>query len=153
MDRYTRDIYINLILKTPSIFMAYFIDLPREMQLVIAMNYFENRKSNAWELKTNGSKVVIEVKAQEIWMEQESKISSLQWFHLHWLYDKPKVLIDCIEDVNMKFMGCSFTLTSVISNQVLSYLMPSFINDEIVYNYNSLFSNNYYVNNPINIIT
>lgn len=74
--------------------MGHFLDLPREIQLVIAMKYFKNRTSNTWELKINGSKVTIEVKAKEMWMEQEYGISSLQWFHLHWPYYKLKILID-----------------------------------------------------------
>ena len=130
--------------------MAHFLNLVREMQLVIAMKYFKNHISNVWKLKINVSKVAIKVKAQEIWMEQESNISLLQQFHLCWPCEKPKILIDYIEDVHIKFMGCSFTFTLVVSDQVFSYLIPSFIKNKIIYNYRSLFSNNYCVNNLLN---
>jgi len=43
-----------------------------------------------------------------MWMEQESKMSSLQWFCLHWTYDKSKIMIDYIEDIHIKFMGYPF---------------------------------------------
>lgn len=54
MDRYKGYIYTQLLWKTPSILMAH---------LVIAMKYLKNPTSNAWELKVNGLKVMIEVKA------------------------------------------------------------------------------------------
>lgn len=49
--------------------MANFLALPKDIQKVISMKYYENRISNAWIFKINDSKVVIEVEAQEIWME------------------------------------------------------------------------------------
>jgi len=47
MDIYKGDVYMQLLWKTPSTLMAHFLDLPKEVQLVIAMKYFENRTSNA----------------------------------------------------------------------------------------------------------
>jgi len=75
MDRYKGDVYMQLLQKTPSTLNEHFFDLPRELQLVITMIYFENHTSKAWELKINGLKVVIEVKAQEMCTEQESEMS------------------------------------------------------------------------------
>jgi len=96
--------------------MACFLNLPKELQLEIAKKFFETCASNAWEIKISYLKVVIEIKAQEIWMEQESKMSLIQWFHLYWPNDKPNIVIDYIEDVHIKFMGYPLILTSVISN-------------------------------------
>jgi len=84
-------------------------------------------------------------------MEQQFEMSSLQWSHLHWPYDKLKIVIDCIEDLHIKYIGHSFILTLIILDQVLSYLMSLFSKDEIVYNYNSLSSNSFCVNNPLNV--
>jgi len=63
--------------------MTCLLDLPKEVQLKIAMKLFENHTSNAWEIKINGLKVTIKLKAHDIWMDQESEMNSLQWFYLH----------------------------------------------------------------------
>ena len=72
MDRYKGDVYMKLLQKIPPTLMAHFLNLPREMQLFIPMKYFKNCTSNAQGLKINSSKIAIEVKSQEIWMEQDS---------------------------------------------------------------------------------
>jgi len=84
-------------------------------------------------------------------MEKESEMSSLQWFHIHWSYDKYKIMIDYVKDIHIKYMGYYFILTSVVPDQVFSYIMSFFSKDEIVYNYSSLFSNSYCMNNPLNV--
>lgn len=66
------------------------------------------------ESKNNGLKVVIEIKAQEIWMKQESEMSLMQWFYLHYPSDKPKIVIDTIEYVYIKFMYYPLILNSII---------------------------------------
>jgi len=131
--------------------MVYFLNLPKELQIEIAKKFFETCTSNAWEINISGLKVAIEIKTQEMWMEQESKMSLIQWFHLHWPSDKAKIVIDCVEDVNLKFMGYPLIFTSVISNQVFSYFALYFLNDELIYIYSALFSNSYCLNNPLNV--
>ena len=74
---------MTLLQKHPSTLISHFLALPREMQKMRAMKYYENRTSNSWIIKMNDLKVIIEVEAQEIWMEQESKISSLHLFQLY----------------------------------------------------------------------
>lgn len=43
--------------------MAYFLDLPKELQIEIARKFFETYTSNAWEIKINGLKVIIDIRA------------------------------------------------------------------------------------------
>jgi len=69
MDRYKGDVYMQLLRQSPYAFMAYFLNLHKELQIEIAMKFFKNHVSNAWEVKINGLKVAIEIKAQEMWME------------------------------------------------------------------------------------
>jgi len=38
------------------------------------LRYYENQTSNAWTLRVNGSKALIKIEAQEIWMEQDFEI-------------------------------------------------------------------------------
>lgn len=62
MDRYRGDDYMMLLWKHPSTLISYFLAFPKEIQQVIAMKYYENRTSNAWELRINGLHVTIEIK-------------------------------------------------------------------------------------------
>jgi len=86
-------------------------------------------------------------------MEQEYEMSLIQLFHMHWPYDKPKFMIDYVEDVHIKFIGYPLILTAVISYHALSYFAPYFLKDEVVYAYSLLFSNSCCLNNPLNVKT
>jgi len=69
IDRYIGDIYMHLLRKNPNALIAYFLDLPKELQIEIAKKLFETCTSNVWEMKISGLKVAIEIKAQEMWIE------------------------------------------------------------------------------------
>lgn len=88
-----------------------------------------------------------------MWIEQESEMSLLQWFRLHWPYDKPNIVIDYVKYVHIKFMGYPLILTLVVFYQVFSYFAPCFPKDEVVYDYSSLFSNSCCKENPLNVKT
>jgi len=61
MDRYKGDDYIMLLQKCPTL-ISQFLALPKYFQQVIAMKYYENHTSNAWELRINSLRVAIEIK-------------------------------------------------------------------------------------------
>lgn len=84
-------------------------------------------------------------------MEQESKINSLHLFHLHWTYEKLKILLNCVDHVNFKFMEYSISRTEFIYDKVMIYILPSISNDETIYDYSSFFSKTCYVDNPMNM--
>lgn len=130
--------------------MACFLELPKELQVKITKKFFEAHMSNAQEIKISDLKVPIEIKAQEMWIEHEYEMSLVQLFHLHQPNNKPKIMLDCVEFVHFKFMDYPIISTSTIFNQVLVYLALHLPNDEIVYDYSSLFSNSYCPNNPTN---
>lgn len=60
MDRYKGDTYIKLLRKILSILIYHFLSLPKEIQEAITMKYYGNQTSNAWTLKINGFKDLIE---------------------------------------------------------------------------------------------
>lgn len=96
----------------------------------------------------NYLKGLIEIKAQEIWMEHDSEMGLLHLFRIHWPYNKPRVLLNCVNYVNFKVIGHTIFKIEVIYEDTLSYLLPSFKNDELIVDHSLLFSKTYCPNNP-----
>jgi len=72
-----------------------------EIQEIIAMSYFNNRKSETWMLKFYESKVIVEIDAKEMWMELESEMSLVHLFHMLLPYHKPKISLNYVDHVNV----------------------------------------------------
>lgn len=84
-------------------------------------------------------------------MEPDSEMSLIQLFHIHWPYDKDKILLNCVEHMTLKYMGKSLSLTDVVSDLMMEYNTISLTHDEIIYKYNSLFSKYCCANNSSNV--
>lgn len=80
IERYKGDVYMILLQKKPSMLISHFICLPKEIQEIIAMKYYENQTSNVWSFKINDLKALIEVEVQEMWMEHEFEMGLLHIF-------------------------------------------------------------------------
>jgi len=56
-------------------------------------------------LKFYGPKVIVEIHAKETWMELESEMSLVHSFHMLWPYHRPKISLNCVDHVNVKYWG------------------------------------------------
>jgi len=83
--------------------MSQVFSLPMEIQEIITMPYFNNRKSKAWMLKFNGFREIIEIDSKEMWMESKLEMSLIHLFRVHWPYHRPKISINCVDHVNIKY--------------------------------------------------
>lgn len=83
--------------------MSQVFSLPMEIPEIIVMSYFNNQKSKTWMLKFNGRKVIIEINAKEMWMELELEMSLVHLFRMLWPYHRPKISLNCVDHVNIKY--------------------------------------------------
>lgn len=115
------------------------------------MKFYENRSSYAWALKINRSKAEIEIKAQEIWMEQDFKMGLVHLFDIYWPYQKPKILLNYVNCVTFRFIRYIISQIKVIHDETINYILSYLMNDEIILDYSSLFNKIYCPDNPDNV--
>lgn len=130
--------------------MSQVFSLPIEIQEIIAIPYYNDLKFEVWMLKFNGSKVTIEIEAKEMCMELKSEMSLIHLFHVHWLYQRPKFLLNYVDHVNIRHWGWIILLTDVVDDLVIEYNTFIIMNHDIIYDYISLFSKTCCVDNVIN---
>ena len=105
IERYHNDKYVRLLQENPCKIMSQVFSSPMEIQEIIAMYYFNNRKSETWMLKFNGPKVIVEIDAKEMWMELELEMSVVHLFCMIWPYHRPNISLNCVDHVNVKYWG------------------------------------------------
>ena len=67
--------------KYPYTKVAHFFTLPKEIQEVIAMNFYNQHGTNAWDLKFDGLRETIKLEENNMWMEFESLTNWIHLFH------------------------------------------------------------------------
>ena len=60
--------------------MSQVFSLPKEIQEIIAIYYYNDQNSKAWILKIDGYKATVEINAKEMWLESESEMSLVHFF-------------------------------------------------------------------------
>jgi len=150
IERYHNDKYVRLLQGNPCKIMSQVFSLLMEIQEIIAMSYFNNQKSETWMLKFNESKVIVEIDAKEMWMELESKMSLVHLFHMLWPYHKPKISLNYVDHVNIKYWGQIISFTNVVNDLVVGYNTSSILIYDIIYDYTTHFSKTSCVDNVIN---
>lgn len=99
----------------------------------------------------NNIKVTIELQAKDIWMKTESLTNWIHLFCLRWPYERPRILLNYVDHMTLQCCGRLISITEVINDLVLDNNTYLILHNKIIYDYSSLFSKNYYVNNTINV--
>ena len=131
--------------------MSQVFSLPKKIQEIIAISYYNNWKFEAWILKIDVYKAIIEINTKEMWMESELEMSLVHLFWIHWPYHKPKISPNCVDHVNIKYLGRIISFIEVGDDSVIQYNTSIVLDHDIVYDYTSLFNKTCSIDNPINI--
>jgi len=76
-------------------------------------------------------------------------MSLVHLFHVHWPYHKPKIFLNYVDYVNVKYWGRIISFIDVVNNYVIQYNTSTVLDHDIVYDYTSLFSKTCSIYNPI----
>ena len=80
VEQYCDDKYVKILQRNPCKVMSQVFSLPKEIQEIIAISYYNDQNFEAWTLKIDGYKATIEINAKEMWMELELEMSLIHLF-------------------------------------------------------------------------
>lgn len=71
-------------------------------------------------------------------------------FRIRWPYQRPKISLNCVDHVNIKYWGWIISLIDVVNDSVIQYNTSKIPNHDIIYDYTSIFSKTCCIDNAIN---
>jgi len=139
---------MRVIHNFPTPFNPNIFSMPIEIQQKIALTFYDKRQSYCWDVKVNRYKATIYIRVLELSCSPNLEFNLMIYFCLLWPMDKPKLIVDCNQNMTFKYQEQVISTTQIIKSEHLDYCILKIYHNQVVLDYSFFFNSMNCIFNP-----